>query len=301
MKKSNLNSELKQKNGNKFDKDLNLSSDDSSDSNETYKDKSKKSSEKIHEIIFEKIDRTTFSFNAPEQKIVFHNAKGPNVEIKESGYRSIDDAICKAEDVQMKSETKTCESRKMRLKRSQSFEDSYDKCDKAKNKKKNDHLNELKICRICKLDRSSDSFIEPCACKGDNRWSHANCLAKSMELSREYKFCILCKMNYRTDKFKIITKRKSCWSFFRESRKNFACLFEVPLYLGFIFFLTTLGVIQYEQSYKVIYIHWSVILIFLTILVVLNHCTFFVINIYDLVKKVKRFTDSNFNVTINIR
>lgn len=157
-----------------------------------------------------------------------------------------------------------------------------------------------KLCRFCKLSEP-ESMIRPCDCKNANQWIHLKCLAKHMETTKDCKRCNNCKTNYKTEKLKINIKQKNCLDFFKHNRTNFVNLIELPLYLGFIFFLLALGVIQYEQSYKIIYLKFSIILVFLIIVIVLNHILLFISRVYQLIKKIRQFQTDHFTVSIVVK
>ena len=157
------------------------------------------------------------------------------------------------------------------------------------------------ICRSCGQWGLSDQMVDPCECKNANQWIHFNCLAKQMESTKELAKCSVCKANYKTDRFRLIKRPKSCLAYFRQSTTNFAYLVEIPLSLGFICFLLALGLIQYDQSYKIVYLKWSIILVFLIILIILNHIVLFVTNIYQLANRVRRFQATNFHIVVEAR
>ena len=159
-----------------------------------------------------------------------------------------------------------------------------------------------KVCRFCKKMSSPDKMIDPCDCKNaSNQWTHLNCLARQMESTNEFSKCGVCKADYKTDRFRLLRKPKGCLDFFKQSRTNFAYLIEIPLSLGFVFFLLALGLIQYEQSYKIVYLKWSIILVFLIILIVLNHIALFLTNIYQLAMRIRRYRLNNFSIILQAK
>lgn len=158
-----------------------------------------------------------------------------------------------------------------------------------------------KKCRFCKKADAPDKMIEPCECKNANQWIHLDCFARHLETTKEFSKCNFCKTDYKTNRFRLIKMPMSFFDFFTQSRSNFAYLVEVPLSLGFVFLLLALGLIQYEQSYKIIYLKWSIILVFLILLIVLNHVALFFTNIYQLAVRVRRFQTTNFRIVVEAK
>lgn len=159
-----------------------------------------------------------------------------------------------------------------------------------------------KICRFCKKSSAPNEMVDPCECKdANNQWIHLNCLARQMESTKELSKCNVCKTDYKADRFRLSKRPKGCFDYFTQSRTNFAYLVEVPLSLGFVFLLLALGLIQYEQSYKIVYLKWSIILVFLIILIILNHVALFVTNIYQLANRIRHFRANNFSIVVEAR
>ena len=155
----------------------------------------------------------------------------------------------------------------------------------------------LRTCRVCKSNVPKQ-LLSACACENEEQWIHPQCLADQMERTGDYEKCGKCKTKYNTDQMTVSKSRRSCYEYFTSNRDNFASLMQLPFYLGFIFLLLALGLIQYEQSYKIVYLRWSVILVFLIIVVIVNHLLFFISLLRKTIGKVRRFKETNFKVTI---